>query len=261
MNTKFKKRIFGSVLAGSLLISGVMVVSGLASSEAEYSSKEEAAEGYIASLRDGEYGLFSGFIGTVAYQDDEGVYMQDAAEKAGLFSNPTGEGTKSTAELTKAQAAFVCENFGANAWNNIKYTFTKWAPPGDRTAYIIEETGEEVSFEVYLETNQKYWEEIAINEGIEVDEIFAQHLPGEKLTDDEIHATGVYQKYVADEPAVLTTAADFECYIVELSFHQESADGTKNYRFYVSNEDGTWGIYQGLTWDASECLPTEGNSD
>ena len=146
------------------------------------------------------------------------------------------------------QYSLVSEQFGADAWENVSYTFEEIDPVDGTLGYRIVETGQIISESEYNRILREYWNDIAEKEGVSYYDIFlSDDESAEKMAEKR---TDIIAKYSEDIPVQLIAISDTQTYRVNLSFNGKSASaqGFKDFHFIIDNRSGEWKVLEGLTW-------------
>ena len=144
----------------------------------------------------------------------------------------------------------VIKSFGTNAWENVSFDFIKEEHQDGKIAYIEKETGEQITEETYDNLNKLYWEELAKDNNITYDQLFSFDNPNlDSKSAYKFHT--LFIEGLEDIPAETIIIPDYELYRVSLAFNGKTVgkDGTKSYRFYISNKSGNWEVVEGLIWE------------
>jgi hypothetical protein len=140
--------------------------------------------------------------------------------------------------------------FGNDAFENYSYEFIQMPAEGvgSHEFYYEVETGNRISFEEYQSLNKAFWEEIAKENGITIDDIYKLD---KAKTDSEYLGAMLYVANVGKLPAKIGIENDYEIIYVKLSFNgmDTSEDGYNEFHFVVSNQSGSWRIREGLSWN------------
>lgn len=180
----------------------------------------------------------------------------DEAKTSGVLSS-TQTRTNSIAEISSyntsiatQQHDLVVEQFGALAWENVTYTVNEMRPLDGELGYRIIDTGELISKEEYDRLLYEYWEEVARQEGVSINELLIpENSLHEERTDVRID---LLAKHFKNAPVELTSVSTSQTYEVFLSFNGKSSSdsGYSDFRFVVDNRNGEWTVFQGLSWFA-----------
>ncbi len=223
----------------------------------DYSSlgMEEIADLYIRSIISGDSITVSQLVdnnlfGKMSDETPEIVWLEDAERDGLLDYLKQRKQDKEIKQILTYQKESICNVFGENAFDDYCFEFIKMNAEGadSNEYYYRADNGDRISFEEYQQLNREYWETIAKENGISVEDIYKL---GNAKTDEEIKGSALYLSNVANLPAKVGIENDYEMYYVRLSFNgsNRTEDGYEEFHFVISNKSGSWRIKEGLNWN------------
>jgi hypothetical protein len=161
----------------------------------------------------------------------------------------------------KRQFEFVKSLFGTDAWVNATYTLTPVRSPEVKEQWVEKATGQVISEEVGRHILKQYWDNVALREGVNPQELFADRKVSGEITDPRVlKIIQIEEQYASGEPIEIQLVPYYDSYKVEITFNgiDQGPNGEYNFHINISNKQGKWTIYDGLQW---EVVPEEPAGD
>ncbi len=153
--------------------------------------------------------------------------------------------TGTPAEYAEALYYAVKESFGENAWDNLSYRISREKHWDGTPVYYNTLTGKYVSLEECQQTNDQYFRDASGEEDVSMEYLFSKY-PEEMKT------------WIENIPVKSDIEEAFAVYLVELFFNGKQIPDTIGIgwiQFSVSNKNGRWEIYSGITGGFDDYSP------
>lgn len=190
--------------------------------------------------------------GMIPYRTEfDGITLTEG-EANGIFKN--NEQNRDFSDIRALQRKYVIELFGEGAWNNGTYELYK-ALGAVQSVWVNKESREIISEEEAQKILDKYWNDVALKENVDVNELIGnvQVTDPAKISNYLL----LQEKYEPLLPIVNEVIPENYTYIVTFSFNgKKTADSGENtFKIEFINDVGEWRLYNGLTWNTSNTGP------
>ncbi|MBQ3577720.1 MAG: hypothetical protein IJK59_01090 [Firmicutes bacterium] len=175
--------------------------------------------------------------------NDEYIPIEQAEKEGMLFSDPFKKSydMERISKILAFHHSEIVRIWGEDAFSNVTFEVLEQTPSASNSIeiYINRESGMEIDYKEFSRLNNEYWDKIAKDNGITVEELKSKEfLP-------------LFMENMQNEPAGIALKSEEKSCMVKLMFYGDSAasDGSEYFRFYATGTDDAWYIFQGLTWE------------
>lgn len=175
--------------------------------------------------------------------NDEYIPIEQAEKEGMLLSDPFKKSydMERISKILAFHHSEIVRIWGEDAFSNVTFEVLEQTPSASNSIeiYINRESGMEIDYKEFSRLNNEYWDKIAKDNGITVEELKSKEfLP-------------LFMDNMQNEPAGIALKSEEKSCMVKLMFYGDSAasDGSEYFRFYATGTDDAWYIFQGLTWE------------
>jgi len=238
-----RKYIRLSLLLLLILNIGIFLKAPLLNAAELPNTPEEAINQYLRSMTNEEFAKSVQF------------FSSRAKEKGGIFQK-----ILNNFSILKQQRDFVISLFGKDAWMNVDYSIIAVKSSEAREQWVEKASRNVISEEEGREKLKEYWDNIGLKEGINSKDIFSntlEEINGVVRDSAQLKLLKLKSKYKNSEPVEIQLVPYYSTYEIKLKFNgQDTAlSGECNFHFSISNKNGKWMLYDGLSWTLPEVEP------
>lgn len=199
---------------------------------------DELTQEYISAMKENRFSD----VRKLNILDELGYYpqMYDANSDVNF--------TKS--EVLMQQYKYITSEFGENAWDNVTYQIIKSNCPEKTEEFVLKDTGEVITKNQAKKVTKEFIIKIAEENNTTYDKIMNSSSNGEKTKVNKIESYSDIMMEGISFPVEVKLVDLYDYYDVVFTFNNQSSTkaGVSNFKISICNKDGTWRIYQGLTW-------------